>query len=891
MDLVHILLSRCAALLRRQKLDEDLDEELRTHIDFATEENLNCGMSEQEARTAALRKFGGVTQTKEQYRIQHGLPFLEVVGREVRFGLRQLRRSPGFAAVAILTLAVGIGATTAIFTLVYDVLLRPLPYAQPDRLVVMQEVVAEFKDIYPALPMNANHFANWQRNSRSFQSMAVMEPGNVPLGADGHPLQISILRATSSIFSVLSVKPQLGRGFSPQEDLSGRERVVVLMHGLWKSQFGSDPNILGKTITLDGHPYTVIGVMPQSFYLPSSQTLSGAIQAGNIHGVAEALVPLAFTKDQLQQVGGDFNYPGLARLKPGISEAQAEAELNGLAHSISATLSADDKMTLSVALVPFQQYLVGNSGKSLEVLLLAVAGLLFVGCINIANLLLARAVGRRQQMAVASALGASRADLLRASMREAGLLAAIGGVLGILLASVIVPILQRFLPAALNFRGVLHIDWAGAGLAVLLAAVATLLAGAAPAWMSWRTQPQRALHGESRSASESRGGKRLSKTLVTSEVAVSVTLVLMTGLLTASLYRLMHVDRGFQADRVLTATIDVPATEYSSRVEIYQNVLGKLRQLPGVENAAMVSVLPLDGDFWIDMARIPGDARPVFEMPTEHWRWVSPDYFQTIHLPLIKGRFLRSDDSGKNVAVISDLTAKTLWPGKDPIGRQFTHGDDNEKPFTVIGVVENARTIILAKADPMMIYVPYWYRSETTAGLVLRTKYDPDAMANSIRKTVWSIDPGVAVPVVRSLDGLVAGSVATRRFEMDLLMLFAISAWLLASLGVYGVVTYSVVQRRQEIGLRMALGAQRANIYAGVLREGLSPVLAGSIAGIAAAWGFARLIASLLFQVSAFNPWITAAAAVSLLLAGATACLLPARRAASADPMQALRSE
>ena len=890
MDSMRILLSRCAALFSRQKLDEDLDEELDTHIDFAVEENLRRGMSEQEARTAALRNFGGVTQTKEQYRTQRGLPFLELVGRDVRFGLRQLRRSPGFAAVAILTLAVGIGATTAIFTLVYDVLLRPLPYAQPGRLVVMQEVVAEFKDIYPTLPMNANHFVNWQHNSHSFQSMAVMEPDNVPLGAGGRPLQVSILRATSGIFPVLSARPQLGRGFTPQEDQPGQERVVVLMHGLWKAQFHSDPNILGKTIALDGHPYTVIGVMPRSFHLPSSPTLSGAIQAGNVHGVAEALVPLAFTKDQLQ-AAGDFNYPGLARLKPGISVAQAEAELNGLEHSISATLPANEKMTLSTVLVPFQQYLVGDNSKSLWILLLAVAGLLFVGCINIANLLLARAVGRRQEIAVASALGASRADLLRASMREAGLLAVIGGVLGILLAAVIVPILQSFLPAALNFRGTLHIDWAGAGFAVLLAAVATLLAGAAPAWMSWRTHPQEALRGESRSASESRGGKRLCKTLVTTEVAVSVTLVLMTGLLTASFYRLMHVGRGFQADRVLTATIDLPATEYSRRVEIYQNVLGKLRQLSGVENAAIVSVLPLDGDFWIDMARIAGDTRPFSQMPTEHWRWVSPGYFQTIHLPLIEGRFISSDDSGRNVAVISDLTAKTLWRGKDPIGRQFTHGDDKEKPFTVIGVVGNARTINLAKADPMMIYVPYWYRSETTAGLVLRTKSDPDAMANSIRKTVWSIDPAVAVPEVRTLGGVVAGSVGARRFEMDLLLLFAVSAWLLAGFGVYGVVTYSVVQGRQEIGLRMALGAQRANIYAGVLREGLSPVLAGAIVGIAGAWGFTRLIGSLLFHVSAFNPWIAAVAAVSLLLAGVAACLLPARRAASVDPMRALRSE
>ncbi|MDR5726044.1 MAG: ABC transporter permease, partial [Terriglobia bacterium] len=695
----------------------------------------------------------------------------------------------------------------------------------------------------------------------------------------------------SGIFPVLGATPQLGRGFSPQEDRPGQERVVVLMHGLWKTQFHSDPDILGKTITLDGYSYTVIGVMPQSLHLPSLQTLSGSIQAGNVHGYAEALVPLAFTNDQLKQVAGNFNYPGLARLKPGISVARAQAELNGLEHGISAGLPADKKITLSAALIPFQQYLVGNNSKSLGILLAAVAGLLFVGCINIMNLLLARAVGRRQEMAVASALGASRTDLLRASMREAGVLAAIGGALGILLAAVLVPILQQFLPASLNFRGNLHVDWTGAAFALLLAVVATLLAGAAPAWMNWRTQPQEALRGDSRSASESRGGKRLRKTLVAAEVAVSVTLVLMTGLLTASLYCLMHVERGFQADRVLTATINLPATEYSSRVKLYEKILAKLRPLPGVESAAIVSILPLNGDFWIDIACLSGDTRSFYQMPTEHWRWISPGYFHAIHLPLIEGRFFSNDDYGRNDAVISELTAKTLWPGKDPIGRQFTHGDDKEKPFTVIGVVGNARTISLAKPDPMMVYVPYWYRSETTAGLVVRTKKDPSEMANTIRSAIWSIDPAVAVPIVRALGGVVADSVSTRRFEMDLLVLFAVSAWLLAGLGVYGVLTYSVAQRRQEIGLRMALGAQRTDIYAQVLREGLTPVVAGAVVGIAVAFAFARLIGSLLFQVNAFNPWIASSAAASLLLAGVAACLLPARRAASVDPMQALRSE
>ncbi len=817
---------------------------------------------------------------------------------DLRFAFRQLRKSPGFAVVAILTLALGIGATTAIFTLVYDVLLKPLPYAHPGQLVVMQEQVAEFKDLYPTVPMNANHFENWQQHSRSFQSMAAIEQDNVPLGAGGHPLQVSLLRATSGIFPALAAKPQLGRGFNAQEDHPGHEHVVVLMHGLWKQQFHSDPNILGKTITLDGNVFTVIGVMPASFYLPSGQTFEyGGMSDVANSTPAEAIVPLAFSKDQLQQDMGDFDYFGLARLKPGVSLAQANAEINALQHGITARLPADEKATLSAVFIPFQQFLVGNNSKPLGILLLAVAGLLLVGCINIANLLLARAVGRQKEMAVSLALGARRADLLRASMREAGVLAAIGGGLGILLAAAAVPILQNYLPAVLNFRGDLHVDWAGAGFAVLLAALATLLAGAAPAWMSWHTQPQAALQTESRSASESRSGKRLRKTLVAAEVAVSVALVLTTGLLTTSLYRLMHTDRGFQTARVMTAKIELPDHSYQKlpdRDTFYKNILERLNRLPGVEEAAIVSVVPLGGDFWTDLIQLPGDARPLMQMPLEHFRWISPGFFQTIHLPLVAGRFLSPDDEGKNVAVISALTAKTLWPGKDPIGQQFTRGDpksSQSKPFTVIGVVENARMISLAKTDPMMVYVPYWYRNDSTAGLMVRTQQDPVSMANTIRNTIWSVDPSVAVPNVRALGGVVADSVATRRFEMDLLLLFAISAWLLAGLGVYGVVTYSVVQRRQEIGLRMALGAQRGDIYGQVLREGLTPVVAGAAVGIAIAFAFARLIGSLLFQVDAFNPWIASAAAASLLLAGTTACLLPARRAASVDPMQALRSE
>lgn len=811
---------------------------------------------------------------------------------DLRHAVRQLCKSPGFTITAVLTLALGIGATTAIFTLVYDVLLKPLPYSHPEQLAVMEEQVAEFRDIYPTLPMNANHFTFWQQHGHSFQSAALMEEGSVPLGLGGHPLQINVLNATPGIFSVLDSAPQLGRGFSSQEAQLGHEHVVVLMDKLWRNQFQRDPGILGKTITLNGFPYIVIGVMPPSFHLPYIRAFGSADT--NHPEPADALLPLAFSKDLLQEDMGEFDYFGLARLKPGISAAQANAEINALQHTIMASLPANEKAILSATLTPFQQELVGNNRTPLLILLAAVAGLLLVGCVNITNLLLARAVGKRQQMAVAAALGASRGEMLRMALRETTALATVGGTLGLLLAMISMPVMQRYLPPALDFRGPLHLDWAGACCVLVLAVLATLLAGAAPAWMMARTPPQEVLHSESRLATESRSSKRIRRMLVAVEVAVSVALVLMTGLLTTSLYRLLHVDRGFETARVVTAAIDLPDKSYSDlapRTAFYKQVLDRLSQLPGVEHAAAVSELPLSRDSWVDMIHVPGDARPIMQMPTEHFRWVTPGYFATIHLPLVAGRFLSSSDEGKHYAVVSELTARTLWPGKNPIGQQFGRAGMNESFFTVIGIVGNARTVSLSKPDPMMVYMPYWYRSDRTGGLLVRTRQDPATMADAMRKAIWSVDPEVPVQEVRLLGGVVEDSIANRRFEMQLLLLFAASALLLAVLGVYGVVTYSVVQRQREIGLRVALGAQRRNIYGLVLHDGLMPVLAGAVAGVAVAFAFARVVGSLLFQVSPYNSAIATSAVAVLVAMGTVACLLPARRAASVDPMQALRRE
>lgn len=880
---------------RINRRNAELERELRADLELEEEEQRERGVPAEEAHHAARRAFGNPALIREQTHEVWGWAAVERLTQDIRYAIRQLFRSPGFTVVAVLTLALGIGATTAIFTLVYDVMLRPLPFAQPERLVEMEEIAAEWSNIYPTLPVSANHFTFWQLHNRSFESMAIMQQGSAPLGAEGRPSQVGVLSATPGIFSVLEVQPSLGRAFTEAEGHIGNERVVVLTYSLWREQFAGDKAIVGKTIRLSGFPYTVIGVMPESFHMPAVQTMA-TIGDVNRPLPIEVLEPLAFTQDRLAEQMGDLNYFGLARLKQGVSVAQATADLNAMQNTISANLPADEKTGLSAVITPFQQQLVGNNRTPLLILLAAVAGLLVVGCVNVTNLLLARAAGRKQQMAVAAALGAKRAELVRMALRETAVLAVAGGGLGILLASAVVPAMQRYLPPALDFRGPLHLDWAGAGCALLLALFATLVAGAAPAFMVSGTAPNEVLHSESRLASESRTSRRARRVLVGVEVAISVALVLTAGLLVTSLRRLMSIDRGFTTERTITATVDLPSGSYGdnrTRAQFYRNVLERVERLPGVEHAAVTSVLPLSGDDWGDMARVTGDTRPFPQLPLESFRAVSPDYFAAIHLQLTAGQFFSPSDWGKNVALVSEKTAKTLWPGKDPVGQQFQRGDPESgaPPFTVVGVVANARTISLSKPDPMIIYVPYWYRCNPIDGLVVRTRQLPTEMADAIRHSIWAVDRDVPVPAVRALGSVVADSVANQRFEMDLLLVFATSALFLAGLGIYGVITYSVVQRHREIGLRMALGAQRGSVYRLVLRDGLLPVTTGAIAGIGVAFASARLVRSLLFEVSPYDPALALGAVSVLVAIGVAACLLPARHAAAVEPMQALRTE
>jgi macrolide transport system ATP-binding/permease protein len=873
--------------------DIDLGHEL--HTDLSPKEELpKTGLSAKKVGPAASLLVEDITLPRDKTRKAWGVASFERVMQDAQYALRQLWRSPGFSIIAILTLAVGIGTTTAMFTLVYDVMLRPLPFPQADRLVTIEEKVAEWSNMYPTVPVSANHFAYWQTYNNSFKAMAIMQQVTMPLGGSGRPLQVEALQTTPGFFSVVGIQPNLGRGFTAVETQTGHGSVAVLTYDLWREHFSGDASILGKTILLDGSAFHVIGVMPQSFHMPSLQTM-GSFGGSNRHSQIGVLLPLELSKARLSEQMGDLNYFGLGRLKPGVSIIAAGAELNALQRRISDSLPADEEATLSSLIAPYKDKLVGNNRKPLIILLVAVVGLLLVGCVNVANLLLSRAISHKRQFAIASALGANRTEMVRMALRETIMLAALGGGLGVLLAAGIVPSMQQYLPAALDFRGSLHVDRVGVACALLLAVVATLAAGGAPAFMVSRTAPQEVLHSDSRLTKESLRSRRARHILIAFEAAVSVALVLTTGLLITSMTKLLSVDSGFTSDRTITATVNLPSETYNDdqrRESFYREVVERISGLGGVQSVAFSSVLPLAGGGWGQMARVIGDGRPSTQLALETVRSISPQYFSAIGLPMIAGATFSEGDRGKNVALISEKTAKNLWPGKNPLGQQFNLGDPaNEKPFTVVGVVGDARTISLAEPDPMLIYVPYWYRCDSTGGILVRTHQDPSQMSAVIRQTIWSIDQGVPVPTVRALGSLIADSVASRQFELDLLLVFAVSALLLAGLGIYGVLTYSVSQRYGEMALRLALGAQRGTVYWLVLRDGIFPVAIGATGGIAVVFGSARIIRGLLFQVSPYDPILTISAVSVLLVVAIIACLLPAYRAAAVEPMQALRTE
>jgi putative ABC transport system permease protein len=811
---------------------------------------------------------------------------------DIRYALRTLWRNPGFTAVALLTLALGIGANTAIFTVFKGILLQPLPYPQPERLVAVQEVVPKFEKFGPTLPVNASHFRAWSRQNRSFEQLALVSGVDFTLTSASEPERIAGARVSASFFPALGVQAAVGRTFLESEDQPGHDRVVVISDRLWTRRFQRDPAVVGSKIVLDGMPYEVVGVLEPPARVPSDAQLYSMARGTSTDDIWK---PFAIADRELTPMG-DFNYGCLGRLKPGVSRERATADLNAIQSGIANSLA--EKTELRISLSGLQEQIAGRSRTSLTVLLAAAGAVLLIVVVNLANLLLARAAGRAKELAVRAAIGAGTGRLVRQMLTESLLVALVGGVLGALAAQwALAAILVK---APLDIPGLqdIHMDWTALAFAALVSIASGALFGILPAWRTAHTDPQGALTSAGR-GNTGRAGGRVRGLLITAEVALSAVCLVAGGLLLNSFVRLMRVDTGFRADHAIALELSLPAARYpdlEARGRFVKPLLERIEALPGVVAAGINNRGPLSGTgsnlgLWVEGVDMPGVDRPSVD-----YRCVSPDFFRAIGVPLMSGRPMADQDRGHRVGVVSARTARLMWPGQNPIGRRFQLGGgdhfvaDPDGWVSIIGVVGDVRASL--NSEPRMtVYLPYWQRDRADFSLVVRTAMDPVAIAPALRTAIQGLDRELVVPKPVTLAEIVDASVRQRRFQMALVLGFAIAALLLAAIGVYGVVSQSVTQRTKEIGIRLALGAPRPLLWVSIARQGLAPLITGLLCGMGAALVATKSIGALLFGVPPTDPATYGAVAGVLLLAGLLACWLPARRATRIDPLEALRQD
>ena len=805
---------------------------------------------------------------------------------DLKAALRTLKRDRSFSLIAISTLSLGLAGTSIIFSLVNGILLKPLAFRDAGRLVSISEIVPEVSKLYPLLPVNARHFDLWRKQATSFAAMALVRPREQILSRAGEPQKIAVARVSANFFPTLGIQPQFGRNFLEEEDRPGGGDVAIITYPLWSQRFNRDPGIAGKSIYLDGSPCTVIGVLPASFRPPTTD-------GGNLVSVASdtrVFRPAAIDLNDIGMVG-EFNDAVIARLKPGITRTEALSELNVIQEGIAKQLP--EAMHLRAAITPLAEEMTGRVRTGLIILLASIGAVLLIVCVNLANLSLARAVARNRDMSIRTALGASRWRMIRQMLTESVAISLTGGALGLALAWAGLRLLLSYAPLDLPRLDEIALDGRvllfGFGISVLAGVVFGLL----PAWQVSKADPQTALRAGSHTVTEARQGVRVRDALVSLEVGLGAVLVITAGLLVLSFVRLLKVDLGFSPENLIAADISLPQASYKEKKDrelLYRGLAGKLEELPGVKSAALVSKLPLTGETWISMVIREGDKRPIFQQPAANYRFITPDYFKTMGIPLVAGRVFNEGDRKRNLAVVSEKVARKVWPGENPIGRRFSAGNENEPLFEIAGVVKDVRAGIAS--DPvMMVYTPYWYRNQSAMTAVLRTAMDPKALAPAVRSAVWALNPEAAIENVRTMDRVVTDSVAQRRFQMYLIAGFAGFALLLATLGIYGVVSWSVARRRNEIGVRMALGARPADVHRIVVAQAIRPAAVGLVIGIALALAFGRILNSLLFGVSARDPLVFAGVAALLIAVSLVACYVPARKATRMDPLNALRYE
>ena len=815
--------------------------------------------------------------------------FMDALVNDLRYALRSLLRTPGFTTAAVLTLAIGIGANTAIFSIVDHVILRPLTYEDPDRLYVVHETVPRFAHISPTLPVSANHFLEWQRSTDAFEEMALIGSASLNLTGAGEPEQLLAARASASLFPMFGIRPQLGRLFLPEEDAIGRDRVVVLDDALWRRRFGGDPGIVGRTITLSGNPFTVVGILPADFRFPKIADLFGMTI---YDGRPQIWKPLAMTKEEAT-LAENFSLVCIVRVKDTSSPTAALDQLNRVQANVSKWFAGSD---LRALMTPLDEQITGRSKTGLQLLLAAVAAVLLIGCVNITNLLLTRSMQRRREIAVRSAIGASSARLLRQALAESAVLSAIGTIAGLALAHLTLQAVLAYTPIDLPRMDEVGLDGRVFAFAAMLAALTSLACGLLPAWHFAKADPQDAMKSASRTSTSDGAAHRLRSALVVCEVALSAICLVAAGLLLHSFVKLMRVDPGFTSERIVTVDVALPGVRYPAqkRAEFYRTLLSEVSAIPGVVSAGITNRLPVAGRGVAATAliHIEGATAPIVERPIADVRNVNPEFFSAMGIALRDGAFLSESDRDGTTAVISQSLAERAWPNQQPLGKRFHIGDLQSPLYEVVGVVGDVRSTSLSgNVQSPGVYIPYWGRAFSEVSLAVKTADDPAATYALVRQTIRRLDAELPIPAMRTMDDVVMESVAPRQFQMRLVLMFGIVALLLAGLGVYGVVSYSVAQRTGEIGLRMALGADPGTVSRGVLRQAMLPVAVGLAVGLVAAIGAGRAVRAMLFDVSPMDPATLLSVTIILLTAGVAACVLPARRAMRVDPLVALRTE
>jgi putative ABC transport system permease protein len=799
--------------------------------------------------------------------------------QDLRYGLRALPKNPGFATVAILTLALGIGANSTIFSLVNGILLRSLPYQHPERLVLLDETAP--KQGITAFGVSFPNFLDWREQNHVFEDIAAYDERSFALVGRGEPEQFKGAVISTGLFEILGVTPALGRTIRPEEDRPGDDTVVMLGHSLWQRRFASDPGIIGQTITVDNRPRTVIGVMPPGFKFPV---------------VADMWLPLALNTKKWTR--NDHGLSAMARLKSGVTREQAQAEMN----SIALHIEEENPVTnegLGVTVTDLRQGLVGDYRQALLVLLGVVGFVLLIACANVANLLLARASVRQKEMAIRAALGAKRWRIIRQLIAESLLLSVLGGVLGLVFALWGQDLLLAAIPIEFPFWMKFTLDGRVLAFTIAISLMTGIVFGVAPALQASKVDLNEMLKEGGRSAAAGAGRRRLRSLLVVAEVALSLVLLVGAGLMMRSFLRLQQVNPGLDPTNVLTMAVALPSAKYhepEKKSAFFQRVLERVRSLPGVVAAGAVSNLPLSGSNWGRSLTVEGrPVLPVGQAPAINHFVITPNYFRTMGIPILMGRDINEADAkdALKVTVIDEQLAREYWPNESPLGKRIRFGppEDNEPWHTIVGVVGEVRSESLEVVRRRSIYVPYQQISVGDMTLTVRTATNPGSMVAAVANQVKDIDPDQPVSDVRTMSEVINRSVWQPRLYAILFGVFAAVALILASVGIYGVMSYAVTQRRNEIGIRMALGAQRRDVVKLVIVQGMAPALIGVALGIGASFTVTRVLSSLLFGVSATDPMTFAAIPLLLVSVALLACYIPARRATRVDPMVALRYE